>query len=88
MAVAAGVGRGFYDYAVEELRGDIGNFLAPRQHVTVGRVGVDVRLPVLRRLLVLSMADYFGRLQPSYRESEQLSTLHTLVVSGGLVLGR
>lgn len=88
VVVAGGVGRGFYDYAVEELRGDIGNLLAPPQHVTVGRIGIDVRLPAFRRLFVLSMSDYFGRLLPSNREFEQLSTLHTLIVSGGVALGR
>lgn len=86
--ISGGFGRGFYDYAAAEIRGDIGNLLARPQHTTVGRIGVDVRLPIFRRIFQVELSDHFGRLTPSYSETERLSPIHTLVISGGLVLGR
>jgi hypothetical protein len=86
--LSAGLGRGFYDYSVLELRGDIANGWAPKQHTTVGRVGLDVVLPFVRRLFVLEVADYIGRLEHGYRDGELLSPMHTLVVSLGLRAGR
>jgi len=85
--LSAGVGRGFYDYAVLELRGDIANAVAPAQHITAGRVGVDVRLPFLGRFFVVQVADHFGRLTHGYSEGELLSPIHTVVVALGARMG-
>jgi hypothetical protein len=38
--------------------------------------------------IALLVADYVGSIAPGYADSEQLSPMHTLVISAGLVLGR
>jgi hypothetical protein len=86
--LGVGAGRGFYDYSVGELRGDIGNFLAPKQHVTVYRFGAEARARLMGLPIALLVADYVGSIAPGYADSEQLSPMHTLVISAGLVLGR
>lgn len=85
--LSLGAGKGTYDYAVGELRGDIMTALAVRQTVSTGRIGVESQLPWLGRRFVVSAVDHFGTLETFY-SGEQLSTLHTLVVSGGIRLGR
>ncbi|MFN8669423.1 MAG: hypothetical protein U0164_19710 [Gemmatimonadaceae bacterium] len=88
LSVAAGAGRGFYDYSAEELRGDIGNSWAPKQHTTVWRVGLEARAHLVGLPLALHLADYVGTISPSYDQAERLSPVHTLVISGGVILGR
>jgi hypothetical protein len=85
--LSAGLGHGYYDYAVRELRGDIANPWALAQRTTSARLGVDAVLPVLRRHVVVEVADYIGRLEHGYRDGERLSPMHTLVVSLGLRAG-
>lgn len=88
LSFAAGAGRGFYDNSVGELRGDVGNYFAPRQHTTVMRCGVETRVRVLGPLLSLQVVDYVGTLSPGYPEAARLSPLHTLIISCGVRLGR
>jgi hypothetical protein len=70
------------------VRGDIGNYLAPKQKRLVGRLGLDAILPLGRGRLSVHVADYVARLRPGYESGEQLSPMHTLVISGGVGLGR
>lgn len=88
VSMSAGAGRGFYDYSVGELRGDIGNYFAPKQHTAVLRFGAEARLRVPGLRLSLQVVDYVGTLTPGYGEAERLSPMHTLLISGGIVLGR
>ncbi len=86
--LSAGAGRGFYDYAMTELRGDIVNPLAIADHHTIARIGIDARLPFMGRRVSVHIADYIGRLTPWYDQVQRLSPMHTLIISGGVVLGR
>ena len=88
LQLVAGGGRGFYDYSIGELRGDVGNPWAPKQHTNVVRIGLGWRTPLMRRRLELQLADYIGTLSPAYDQAERLSPMHTLIVSGGIRLGR
>jgi hypothetical protein len=88
VAFSAGGGRGAYNYDAREVRGDISGSFAPRQEVGVRRFGAEVTLPILRHHVTVQAVDYVGRLTPGYSFGEQLSPIHTLVVSAGLRAGR
>ncbi|MBK7596956.1 MAG: hypothetical protein IPJ11_17535 [Gemmatimonadetes bacterium] len=86
--ISAGAGRGYYDYSVSEVQGDIANPYAPAQRTRITRFGIDARLPMLRRAVVVGLTDYVGRLTPAYEDARVLSPMHTVVVSVGVSLGR
>lgn len=88
LAFSAGLGSGVYDYSAIEVRGDIGNYLAPKQRVMTTRVGVEGRLPVWGQRIAVQVADNIGRLTSGYELGERLSPMHTLILSGGIRFGR
>lgn len=88
LSIAAGAGRGLYDYSVGELRGDIANPWAPKQHTTVLRLGLEASARLVGLPLALHVEDYIGTISPAYDQAERLSPVHTLVISGGVILGR
>lgn len=87
VSISAGGGSSAYNYQATDVRGDIGNWLAKRQQIGVWRFGIEAALPILARRVTVQAVDYVGRLTPGYSVGEQLSPIHTLVVSAGLRAG-